>query len=229
MLITYGKVIWLVSSGCKVVPWGIADLAQKLILEKGFRNDGKVIGRGIVVFIKQSMRIHEMGILTAELPRSLVHHIGKGFLASCHMLGNGSGNLIGGGNKDTVQTLFHSHSLSFIDPDIGAALLDTEDSIMGKCHDLVHGAFSGSDQTGKQLGGACRIKLLVDIFGIENHTGIGFQHDGAFCADGGTLRPVFNLIALYGKGQTLLLLGSSLVQVSRGSQSGDGCHGSCYI
>ena len=128
---------------------------------------------GVVVFVMQTVWVHEMGIRTAQLCSLFVHHVGKGINRACDVFSNCICDFIRGSDKNSVQTFTQGHGLSGINANFGASGFKTEYGIMGKGDDLVHGAVLNSNQAGKNLGGTCRVKLFIHIFGIKNRTGVG--------------------------------------------------------
>ena len=222
MLVALDKVIRLRGRGLEMIGGRVADLGEKLVLEKGSGNDGKITCRRIVVFVKEAVGVYEMCVGAAKQPGLLVHHARKSVHAARHVFGHGVCHLVCGSDHDAVETFLHGQRLVFVDSHVGASGLDAENGVMGEGHHLVHGGVLHCDKAGHELGGACRVQPFIHVFGVEHDSGVCLQQNGGLGAYGGAGRPVLDLIALDFKGLPLFRQRQVIDRLVRFGRGGKG-------
>ena len=83
--------------------------------------------------------------------------------------------------------------------------------IVGKDNFVTQFCIFNSKKTGQNLGGAGRVQVFMNIFGIQNTAGVDIHQDGGFCTDFRSFGPVLRVVAL--NRQELSLIGSLLKAV----------------
>ena len=119
-----------------------------------------------MLFIRQSVAVIKMRVLTAQLGRPVVHHLDKRTDIPADMLPHRISAFIGRGEHNPVQTLLHRHLLAHVSCDSGTLRLIH--GIFGKRDNLVHLAVLNRQKRRKDLCNTGRIMNVVDIFFIEN-------------------------------------------------------------
>ena len=87
-----------------------------------------IVSTGIVLLVKESMRIRKVRIGTAETLGAAVHHIREFIKGSAHFLRKARCHFVGRCDHESVKTLLNSQRLAGIDPDAGTSEFDTENS-----------------------------------------------------------------------------------------------------
>ncbi len=181
---------------------GQGDLAQHLVGEEGPADHGQVIGRGIMILVRQAVRVDEMGVQAAQLPGPLIHDVREDLpvRGARDVLRHRIAHLIGGADQDGVQALLHGQFLPHVHGDVAAVPGRVEDSIVGKCHDLIHLAALRGNQGGEDLGGAGGVFPLVDIFGVKDGASLELHQNGGLRPHHRASGPVGHLVGLDGQG-----------------------------
>ncbi len=199
--------------GQNVQPGSKADPAQHLIGKKSLADHGKIIGRGIVVFVRQSIGIGKMRIHTSQLRRPGVHNLREILpAAAADMLRHREGHLIGGADQNGIQTVLHGKLLPHVHGNVIAVPGGVKNGFPGKSDPLVQGTLFRRDQGGQNLGGAGRILSGVYVLGIQDGACLRLYQNGRFRRDHRTGGPARNLIALHGH---FLLIPDALFQALR--------------
>ena len=147
-----------------------------------------IIGSGIVVLIRQAVRVGKVGIAQSQRRHLLVHQLRKVGQVPAHRLGYGIGAVIGGFHHRPVQRILQGNDLPRLQRQVGGlAPLPYIAYRFLRNGDAVLRLGVGQPQRCCQyLGNAGRILLLVHVFlqqhlpglGVHHHIGIavGFRH-----------------------------------------------------
>ena len=175
-------------------------LAEQIVGEKGPGDLRHIIGGGVVVLIENPIGVGKMGIHTAELLRSFVHQLREFLHASADMLRQGGGHLVRRSHEKPVERLLHGDLLSRFDADVGVGLpVDAVHRFVGIGYRFLQGTLLHDDQRGQDLGDAGGIQLFMDIFFIQDGSGLRFHKNGGFGSQRRACGPVLPFVGRYGK------------------------------
>ena len=178
----------------------LRNLAELIVLHGGPQNERHVMGGGVMVFVRQSVRIGEMSTGTSKLGCSLIHQVSESLVRTGDVLRQRGPRLVGRDEHQGVQGIFHGELGAYIDAGAAAARFNPIDRFAGKCDDIIHGTVLHSQKGGHHLGDAGRILFGIRFFSVEDGAGGGVHHDGRLCGD---VRGAFQLIDAVGSGITL--------------------------
>ena len=124
VLIKECKLFRLPFRGFHKIGGRIGNRAEFFMREEFSGNQGHIIGACIVLFIKQTVRIDKVGILTAKLFCSRIHHIREFVQRTAHFFSKARCHFVGGSDEQRIQTLLYCECLSRIDSNAGTAELN---------------------------------------------------------------------------------------------------------
>lgn len=198
VLAVWNQLLGKGGAGGNYIASGAGHFAEQLVRKILLRDQRHIMDGGIVFVVMLSVGGHKMGIGTAELFGGFVHQIHEGLHAAADVLADGVAALVGGAHHQSVEGLLHGDGFPDLDADVGIIPPDNAvDRIGGIFHHFVQTALLTGDVGGQNLGGAGGIQLFVDVLGIEDRAGVGFDQDRGSGADGGALGPAVDFVALH--------------------------------
>ena len=186
VMMGHGNQVRLIRGRLYFIKGGSGNRAENVVLQRFSGNQRHIVGTGHMVFIRKAVRIRKMSILTAKLLRSLVHHVRKVFNGSSHMNRKRICRIVGGGQHDGVQAVFHRQLFSLVKSDMGTFILHVH-SLMRDGYHLIQLAVLNGKQRRHDLGDAGGIMLLMHVLIIQNgsggrlHQNPGRRHNGWLC------------------------------------------------
>ena len=159
------------------------DGEERRIPEAGIRDPRHVSRGSVMIRICESVRISEIGIGAAQLPRSLGHALAEGRNASGDMLRQSVGDLVRGLQKQPVKAVVHGDPVSGGDIETDSAALQILRRSVRKGDNLVQTAVFQNQKRREDLRDGSRIKPLVCVFLVQELSRRRIVKHSALCGD----------------------------------------------
>ena len=196
--VDFHNVIRLSLRGQDVQHVGHGHFAQCFVGKKCLADHRQIIGTGVMILIGKTVGIDKMRIHTSQFLRPLVHDVAEILPGRPRdMFRHRKRYLIRRTDQYGIQTLFHGQLLPGFNGNMVAARVDVMYRVVGEIHDLIHAAALRGDQCRQYLGGTGGILLLVNIFRIQDCSGIRIDQDRRLRTDHRARGPVVHRIGLY--------------------------------
>ena len=118
MVVGHGNQIRLFIGGLNLIINRFGYRTENLMLQRFPGNQSHVVGAGYMPFIRQSVGIDKVAVLTAQLPGPFIHHFGEFLYCSANMYGQRIGGIVGRCQHHAVQTVLHGQHLALVQRDV---------------------------------------------------------------------------------------------------------------
>ena len=124
--------------GLHEIRGGIRYFGKFFMRKELSRDQRHIISTGVMLLVEQSVGVCKVRIIASQLLGPAVHHIRELVEGTAHFLCQSGRHFIGGGDKESIQTLLHCERLTRINAYAGASVFNTEDRCLRKLHHVVH-------------------------------------------------------------------------------------------
>ena len=162
------------------------------------RDQGHIIGTGVVIAVMQPVEGDEICVFTAQLPGPLIHEVRKVLLRPGHLFSQGYGDFIGRSDQKAVQGLFDGDGLSDIHAYVGAAALDPVDSVFRESDMVCQVEVFISQQRSHEFCDTGRVEVFVNVLAIQDLPAVRVHDDSSGGSYPRSLRPACSAVGLDG-------------------------------
>ena len=134
-----------------------------------------------MIFMKKTVGIYKVGVLTSKLLCFIIHDLGESLLCWFfsqnfgNMLTDSRGCFIGRADQNAIHCLFHGNHFAFIYSHVRTITRHAVHGIMGESDFFIQVAILGRQKTGHDFGRAGGVHLFMNILGIKNGMRIHFH------------------------------------------------------
>ena len=144
------------------------EFTEKRIVPGCLGNFYHIVCCGIMCFIRESVRIVEMCILTSELGCTLIHQFHKFLYRTAGFFCNGQSHFIGRFQHQSHQSLLNRKDFPGFCIDTGTSCFNAISGCLRHGNSIVHIKILTCQKSSHNLCNACRVKPVICVLGIKN-------------------------------------------------------------
>ena len=142
----------------------LAYLAEQRMAVGCLGDQRHIMGRGIMILVRQPVGVGEMGVGAAKLGGPLIHQFHKSVYTAADVFCHCQADLIGGLQHHAVKTFLHGKDFPHPDTDVGTVPFNAVNGVFRECYPLIQGRIFYGKKGGHHFGDAGGVFNRVHVF-----------------------------------------------------------------